>query len=91
LGLLGGPDTAVEVLGSLARLARPGACIIGETLNPHGTTNPEHLRHQEENRRVGRLPGQLRLRIRHGCSSDGVTGTHDVSPGERPAVAACSC
>lgn len=51
---------------ALVSMARPGARIIGETLNPYGTANPDHLRYQDENRRLGRLPGQLRLRIRRG-------------------------
>lgn len=42
-----------------------GQALFGETLNPYGTANPDHLRYQEENRRLGRLPGQLRLRIRY--------------------------
>lgn len=65
LGLLAGPERAPLVLDALASLARPGARIVGETLNPYGTSNRDHLRYHEENRRLGRLAGQLRLRIRH--------------------------
>ena len=65
LGLLGGAEQAPLVLDALASVARPGARIVGETLNPYGTSNPDHLRYHEENRRLGRLPGQLRLRVRH--------------------------
>lgn len=66
LGLLGGTEQAVRVLDALVSMARPGARVIGETVNPYGTANPDHLRYQDENRRLGRLPGQLRLRIRRG-------------------------
>ena len=65
LGLLGTPDQAPRFLDALASMARPGARIVGETLNPYATSNPDHLRYHEENRRLGRLAGQLRLRIRH--------------------------
>ncbi|MEW6155635.1 MAG: methyltransferase [Actinomycetota bacterium] len=66
LGLLGGADQAPEFLAALAAMARPGARIVGETLDPYGTTDPDHLRYHEANRRLGRLPGQLRLRVRDG-------------------------
>ncbi len=52
-------------LDSLASMASAGARIVGETLDPYQTTNPEHLGYHEENRRLGRLGGQLRLRVRH--------------------------
>ena len=65
LGLLGGAEDARPFLDALARMARPGAAVIGETLDPYRTNNPDHLRYQEDNRTLGRLPGQLRLRIRH--------------------------
>ena len=66
LGLLGGADQAPEFLAALASMARPGARIVGETLNPYITTDPDHLRYHEANRRLGRMPGQLRLRVRDG-------------------------
>jgi SAM-dependent methyltransferase len=65
LGLLGGAERAPVLLDALARMARPGARIVGETIDPYQTANPGHLRYHEENRRLGRLGGQLRLRVRH--------------------------
>ena len=65
LGLLGGAHQAPAFLQALAGMARPGARIIGETLDPYRTNNPDHLHYHEENRRLGRLGGQLRLRIRN--------------------------
>ena len=65
LGLLGGAQEAPRFLDALASMAAPGAIIIGETLNPYSTNDPDHLRYHEDNRRLGRLPGQVRLRIRH--------------------------
>ena len=65
LGLLGGAEQAPRFLDALASMAAPGAVAIGETLNPYGTKDPDHLRYHDDNRAVGRLPGQLRLRVRH--------------------------
>ena len=65
LGLLGGAKQAPRFLDALTSMARPAATIIGETLDPYRTHDPDHLRYHEENRRLGRLAGQLRLRIRH--------------------------
>ncbi len=65
LGLLGGAEQAPRFLDALASMARPGAAAIGETLNPYRTNDPDHLRYHDDNRALGRLPGQLRLRVRH--------------------------
>jgi hypothetical protein len=65
LGLLGSREDAPLLLEALAAMAAPGGRVIGETLNPYGTEDPRHLEYHEENRRLGRLRGQVRLRIRH--------------------------
>lgn len=65
LGLLGGRSQAPSVLEALAAIAAPGARIVGETADPYTTTDPLHLEYHEQNRKSGRLPGQLRLRVRH--------------------------
>lgn len=65
LGLLGGPANAQVFLDALAAMAAPRARIVGETADPYATTNPVHLDYHDQNRRLGRLPGQLRLRVRH--------------------------
>ena len=38
--------------------------IIGETLDPYGTTNPLHLDYHERNRQKSRMSGQVRIRVR---------------------------
>jgi len=43
----------------------PDARIIVESNDPTQTKNPCHLAYQKFNRRRGRMPGQLRLRIRY--------------------------
>ncbi|MGH9125240.1 MAG: methyltransferase domain-containing protein [Acidimicrobiales bacterium] len=65
LGLLAGAEQAPLFLAALAGMAQPGARIIGETTDPYRTSNPAHLDYHDQNRRLGRLPGQLRLRVRH--------------------------
>jgi hypothetical protein len=65
LGLLGGAAEAPRFLGALAALAAPGAVLLGQGMDPYRTTAPEHLAYHDRNRALGRLPGQIRLRIRH--------------------------
>ena len=65
LGLLGGAYRARSLLGTLAELAAPGAVIIGQGMDPYKTDNPLHLGYHERNRALGRMPGQIRMRVRH--------------------------
>jgi SAM-dependent methyltransferase len=65
LGLLGGVAEAPRFLGALAALAAPGAVLLGAGMDPYRTAAPEHLAYHERNRARGRMPGQIRLRLRH--------------------------
>ncbi len=65
LGLLENRDHAPGFLGALARLAKPGAQILGIGIDPYETSDPDHLAYHERNRRRGRMPGQIGLRIRY--------------------------
>lgn len=65
IGLLGGRRQASVVLAELARVAAPGARLLASGSDPYATTNPIHLAYHERNRQRGRMPGQLRLRVRH--------------------------
>jgi len=65
LGLLESRERAPVFLDALARLARPGARIIGHGTDPYGTTDPVHVAYHRRNRERGRLGGQLRLRLRY--------------------------
>jgi SAM-dependent methyltransferase len=50
----------------LLRGLRPMAGrIVAGSIDPYGTDDPAHLAYQERNRRRGRMPGQLRLRVRY--------------------------
>ena len=64
-GLLGGVKKARRLLSTMHRITGPEAAIIAAAADPYATRDPLHLAYQEQNRRRGRLPGQLRLRIRY--------------------------
>lgn len=65
LGLIEGRERAPAFLAALAAMAQPGAQVIAHGTDPYGTNDPVHLGYHERNRRRGRLPGQLRLRLRY--------------------------
>jgi hypothetical protein len=65
LGLLEGSQRAPVFLAALARLANSGARIIAQGTDPYRTTDPVHVGYHRRNRELGRLGGQLRLRLRY--------------------------
>jgi len=64
-GLVGNPQRARRILKRLYGMTTPQAGILAETVNPAMTEIKEHLDYQRKNRSEGKLPGQLRLRVRH--------------------------
>ncbi|WP_440104905.1 class I SAM-dependent methyltransferase [Streptosporangium sp. H16] len=64
LGLLESAEKAPEFLSALSAMSAPGARIIGIGTDPYGSTNPLATSYNERNRRLGRMAGQLRARIR---------------------------
>lgn len=65
-GLFGSPERARRILKKFHRITAPDAHIIAATLNPYRTEEKAHLEYHELNRRRGRLPGQIRMRVRFG-------------------------
>lgn len=65
LGLLGSREQAPAVLDSLAAVARPGARVLGIGHDPTRAAAPEHRAYHARNRDYGRLPGQVRMRVRY--------------------------
>jgi SAM-dependent methyltransferase len=65
LGLLGGAAEAPRFLETLAALAQPDALVLGRGMDPYRTQNALHLGYHARNRALGRLGGQIRMRIRH--------------------------
>jgi hypothetical protein len=39
--------------------------VLGRGVDPYQTSNQAHLAYHERNRSLGRLPGQIRMRVRH--------------------------
>ncbi|MDQ6675028.1 MAG: class I SAM-dependent methyltransferase [Chloroflexota bacterium] len=65
LGLLGSAAQAPRFLNALARLAAADAVILGQGVDPYQTSNEVHRAYHQRNRALGRLPGQIRMRVRH--------------------------
>lgn len=65
LGMLGSRVRGRRLLRRLAAIATERGRIVGETFDPHGVDEPIHRRYRERNVRRGRMPGELRVRIRH--------------------------
>ena len=65
-GLFGSAENAKTILEKMNRITAPEARIIAGTLNPYQTGNAEHLEYLEYNRTRGRMPGQIKIRIRYG-------------------------
>jgi SAM-dependent methyltransferase len=65
-GLFGDAVNAKLTLKKLFRITSSEAQIIAGARNPYMTNSPEHLEYHELNRRRGRMPGQIRMRVRYG-------------------------
>jgi SAM-dependent methyltransferase len=65
IGLLGSREAAGPFLSALARMARPGARIVAQGMDPYGGTDEVHQAYHERNRAVGRMGGQVRIRVRY--------------------------
>jgi SAM-dependent methyltransferase len=67
LGLAGDWDATHRLLSHLADLAAPGARLIGDSVDPTITDNPQHLAYQQAKREAGLYVGHVRLRLRYGA------------------------
>jgi SAM-dependent methyltransferase len=63
-GLLGSPLRAKQFLKQLYKITTPVGQIVAEAADPYRTKEPVHKAYHQLNKRRGRLPGQLRIRIR---------------------------
>ncbi len=63
-GLFSNPRKAKTLLRNMYRITSRNAQIIAETRNPYKTNDPNHLEYQRLNRKQGRMPGQIRIRVR---------------------------
>jgi len=63
-GLFGSFKLAQTLLKKLHRCTSPDALIIAMTRDPYMTSDPAHVAYHKLNRKRGRMPGQLRIRVR---------------------------
>jgi hypothetical protein len=63
-GLFGGFKKAKRILKKLHKITSKNGLIIASTRDTFKTDNPDHLEYHKLNKQRGRMPGQLRLRIR---------------------------
>lgn len=64
-GLFGNPKRAGWLLRRFYGMTGKNGRILAETRNIYQTDNPDHLAFHEQNRRQGRMAGQLRIRVRY--------------------------
>lgn len=64
-GLFGSAAKSRRMLRRLAGLTSDGARILAASRDRTQTDDPDHLAYQRRNAERGRLPGQLRIRVRH--------------------------
>jgi SAM-dependent methyltransferase len=63
LGIMGDVDEIRRTLIELRRVTAEDGIIIGHSRNPLNTDEPAHLAYHEMNRRRGKPPGLVRIRI----------------------------
>jgi SAM-dependent methyltransferase len=64
-GLFRSRASARRLLRRFHRLTGDGGRIVAESLDPYATEDETHLAYQRRNRSRGRMPGQLRIRVRY--------------------------
>lgn len=64
-GLFRSRASARRLLRRFHRLTGDAGRILAESLDPYATDDETHLSYQRRNRSRGRMPGQLRIRIRY--------------------------
>ena len=65
LALLESAGSAEQILTRLHKVVSPGGRIIGNTLDPYQTDDPDHLAYHAMNHSKGRMGGQIRMRVRY--------------------------
>jgi SAM-dependent methyltransferase len=64
-GLFGNRSRARWLLRRLRAMTSPNARIVAESSDVYQTEDPIHLQYHRQNRRRGRMSGQIRLRVRY--------------------------
>jgi len=63
--LAGNPKRGRWLFRRFHRMTSGDAVILAQSVDPYQTKVPRHFAYQRRNRRRGRMPGQIRLRIRY--------------------------
>ncbi len=63
-GLFRSFKKAKILLKKFHKITGPGALIIAENVNPYKTEDSVHISYHKLNKKRGRMPGQLRIRVR---------------------------
>ena len=82
LGLVGSATRARRLLRRLHPLTSERARIVAESFDPHSVVDPVQRAYLERNRRRGRLPGQMRVRVRYGAAATPWFNYLQVAPTE---------
>ncbi len=64
-GLFANPNRAKRLLRQFYHSTTPNALIIAESNDPYQTSEPFHLVYHRRNRRQGKMPGELTIRVRY--------------------------
>src|SRR5438093_10465509 len=64
-GLFANPNRARRLLRQFYHSTTPNALIIAESNDPYRTSEPFHLAYHRCNRREGKMPGELTIRVRY--------------------------
>lgn len=64
-GLFGSPTRAKRLLRRLYKITTRNALIIAESIDPYQTKEQFHLDYHKLNIRKGKIPGELKLRVRY--------------------------
>jgi SAM-dependent methyltransferase len=64
-GIFGSPARARRLMTAWAQVMPAGARILAESSDPYQRAAPEHRAYHRRNRALGRMPGQVRFRVRY--------------------------
>jgi SAM-dependent methyltransferase len=64
-GLFENFKKARRLLRRFHKITSPKTRIIAESMDPYKTDEPDHLKYHRYNRKLGRMSGQVRLRVRY--------------------------
>lgn len=81
-GLMEDPQKARRRLRQFYRMTSRDAVVLAESRNPYVSVSPVHRAYHRRNRSRGRMPGQLRLRVRSGIAKTPWFDWLIVSPAE---------